>query len=34
MNYLMIATMIVAGSLVGIVSSFFGVGACFIMVPV
>lgn len=30
----MVAIMIVTGSLVGLVSSFFGVGACFIMVPV
>ncbi len=30
----MIAFMLIAGSLVGLVSSFFGVGACFIMVPV
>ena len=30
----MIAFMLLAGSLVGLVSSFFGVGACFIMVPV
>ena len=30
----MIVIMVLAGSLVGLVSSFFGVGACFIMVPV
>lgn len=29
-----LALMAIAGSLVGLVSSFFGVGACFIMVPV
>ncbi|RLF11338.1 MAG: hypothetical protein DRJ69_01980 [Thermoprotei archaeon] len=33
-NFEMIAFMLLAGSLVGLVSSFFGVGACFIMVPV
>ena len=31
---LMITVMALVGSLVGLVSSFFGVGACFIMVPV
>ena len=30
----MLAFMLVAGALVGLVSSYFGVGACFIMVPV
>ncbi|MHC1635263.1 MAG: sulfite exporter TauE/SafE family protein [Candidatus Methanospirareceae archaeon] len=30
----MVAFMVVAGALVGLISSFFGVGACFIMVPV
>jgi len=30
----MLAFMLIAGSLVGLVSSYFGVGACFIMVPV
>ncbi len=34
MDPLAIFLMLVAGSLVGLVSSFFGVGACFIMVPV
>jgi len=34
MPELMVAIMVIAGSLVGLVSSFFGVGACFIMVPV
>ncbi len=34
MSQTMIAIMVLAGSLVGLVSSFFGVGACFIMVPV
>ena len=34
LNVEMVVFMLVAGSLVGLVSSFFGVGACFIMVPV